>query len=257
MKLQALTVLLIIVFLAIVAYIFFKIGALSNNLKESSTAENKVKKYFPAIISISILVLVFGGSLYFEQKDAESKKELNVLLKNNIPGKTIYLPTATDSQNLATNFNRIKKTVDSNYHVAAALNQYVSSTNTFKKVDPGFKDSVKSTFKSITKKKASIDSIQRFIAKPQKSGYAYYGIYSNGKWSEQNFTTENGNDFPERGQLVKCIVPTNIRKGEIQYVPGKGWVNQPWVGGINKDQVIKVDSVIRIVNNENFIWIKF
>jgi NADH:ubiquinone oxidoreductase subunit 6 (subunit J) len=117
MKLQALTVLLIIVFLAIVAYIFFRIGALSNNLKESPTAENKLKKYFPAIISISILVLVFGGSLYFEQKDAESKKELNVLLKNNIPGKTIYLPTATDSQNLATNFNRIKKTVDSNYHV--------------------------------------------------------------------------------------------------------------------------------------------
>jgi hypothetical protein len=91
----------------------------------------------------------------------------------------------------------------------------------------------------------------------QLSGFAYYGIYSNGTWTERNFRVAGrANDsYPKIGDIVVAKVPVNARSGVISFTT-RGWVNKPAVGLIKTGRKIEVKSVETVAGG-SYVWIEF
>lgn len=254
---QYIVTIAIVIFLLTAFLIFLRISSVSKELHQPTT-KNKYRRYVPAIVCFIILLLVITLSYYFEHEEQVKQSQFKELSNpTSLKRKSDYQSTAADTNY---NFNRnkvqnLKQTIDSNYNVAVSLKKYVSTKNNFNRINPMFKDSVDSAFQNIKKRKLAIDSVQHFIKNPEKHGYAFYGIYNGGKWSEQNFETIGGGTYPGIGDRVRCLTPTNIRQSEIKLIEGKGWVNQPWIGALNINQEVQVVNIIVVASN--YIWIQF
>ena len=94
---------------------------------------------------------------------------------------------------------------------------------------------------------------------PKKiEGYAFYGIYYDGEWSERYFSNTNARRKllpPETGDCVKATGSVSIRAGYIEQDPKKGWTNQKWVGTIKPGEEFTVLEVKQVVTG--FYWMGF
>ncbi len=92
---------------------------------------------------------------------------------------------------------------------------------------------------------------------PTLSGFAYYGIYSGGVWSERNFRVSGtvGDAYPRLGDIVIAEVPVNARSGVIELTL-RGWVNKPAVGLIRPGRKLEVQRVETVAGG-SYVWIEF
>jgi len=89
-------------------------------------------------------------------------------------------------------------------------------------------------------------------------GYAFYGIYYGGEWSERHFANTNPEKKlspPEIGNCVKAIANVNVRAGYIEQKPTTGWTNKKWLGVVRPGEEFTVLEVKEVV--EGFYWMGF
>lgn len=89
-----------------------------------------------------------------------------------------------------------------------------------------------------------------------RSGYAFYGIRTNGSWDSRYFKIvgDSPAEPPKVGDTLEAISNVNIRKDYITFGI-TGWTNAPTLGVIKPGDILDVLEVKRVVSG--YYWIKF
>jgi len=114
---------------------------------------------------------------------------------------------------------------------------------------------------SISGKKVSENEIVAMVKNSTKtitsSGYAYYGIFSGGDWTESNFRNiSNPEKYPVAGDVCIANLPINTRSGVIEFIRGS-WQNKPISGILKAGNQVKVIGVEQVFGAPSYVWIKF
>ena len=134
------------------------------------------------------------------------------------------------------------------------------------------KSSVDATQRVVDTTQAFTQEIKESLAKtrPSNVAWAFYGIYDNGNWSDQNFKRASGapGGLPAPGDTIIALNEVPVREDVIRDVPDKGWTNARSLGGLRQNQKIEVlevrgpeDTDLADVQSGQagvqFIWVTF
>ena len=88
--------------------------------------------------------------------------------------------------------------------------------------------------------------------------YVFYGIANDAGWFNRNFERTNASTtgVPEVGDTVRALGDVYLRSDVIKNLPERGWTNSPSIGIATKNQVFRVVDVIRIPDNDDFVWVR-
>lgn len=100
-------------------------------------------------------------------------------------------------------------------------------------------------------------AVQRHVNEPLHA-FAFYGRIVNGVWVEGPYfrpTTGNPKTLPRAGDDVVATGDVYARSGYVTYAPSQGWINQPAVGLIHRNERLHVIEA-KIIH-DGFSWMQF
>ena len=214
-----------------------------------SKAKDSFKKWIGMWISFLCLFLTaIGITSYYQAIDklSNSKFVTDSLIKSVSPKieKTIV---DESKKQIATQIIRNDAILETQL-----ANIRADAEQRIKKITEDFNTKLKTISEEINKDIAPIETEVYKVL----SGYAFYGIRSNGSWDSRYFKIlgDAHAEPPKVGDTLEALSNVNIRKDYITFGI-IGWTNAPTLGVVKPHDILDVLEVKEVVNG--YYWIKF
>lgn len=214
-----------------------------------SKAKDSFKKWVGLWIGfLAILLTVLGIKTYNEAIEILSNHEaiINRIVETASPKiekEVIALLTGKFEKTLERNRESLEKDM-ANINALAEQN--------INEIKEKFNSRLKTISENINKDIEPIEIKEYSV----RSGYAFYGIKSNGSWKTRYFGIIGDEPAvpPRIGDSVEALSNVNIRKDYIT-LTDTGWTNAPTTGVIQINDILDVTEVKEVTNG--YYWIKF
>ena len=214
-----------------------------------SKAKDSFKKWVGMWIGFLCLFLTaIGITSYYQALDklSNSKFVTNSLI-NSVAPKIEKAVVDESKKQIATQIIRNDAILDEQL-----ANIRADAEQRIKKIAEDFNSKLKTISEKINE---DISPIKTQVHK-LSSGYAFYGIRTNGSWDSRHFKIvgDSPAEPPKVGDTLEALSNVNIRKDYITFGIA-GWTNAPTLGVVKPHDILDVLEAKEVVNG--YYWIKF
>lgn len=214
-----------------------------------SKAKDSFKKWVGMWIGfLGLFLTAIGITSYYQALDKLSNsKYVTDSLINSVSPKIEKAVIDESKKQIATQIIRNDAILDEQL-----ANIRADAEQRIKKITEDFNSKLKTISEKINK---DISPIEIEVYKV-RSGYAFYGIRSNGSWDSRHFKIlgDAPAEPPKVGDTLEALSNVNIRKDYITFGI-IGWTNAPTLGVVKPHDILDVLEVKEVVNG--YYWIKF
>lgn len=214
-----------------------------------SKAKDSFKKWVGMWIGfLALFLTAIGITSYYQALDKLSNSKFVIeSLVSSVSPKIEKVVVEESKKQIATQIIRNDAILDEQL-----ANIRADAEQRIKKITEDFNSKLKTISQKINK---NISPIEIEVYKV-RSGYAFYGIRSNGSWDSRYFKVlgDAPAEPPKVGDTLEALSNVNIRKDYITFGI-TGWTNAPILGVLNPNDILDALEVKEVING--YYWIKF